>query len=211
MQYLKSISFVQKAWKTSEHTSVSDKNQSSSQSKGFILGLVQKILVTCERVANKFLHPGANYTYMYNLHTVCKSAHVNGALVNEDKKGQKDSEEEEIYYLLGIYEKEEKKGNNDNNNRRAERTGKFWNTLTKIPLIMPKIFFSEMHILKNPGEGSWTPPSLSLSLDPHLRRRLKINCLFLATWYQLISTISIIGPTIRVRCKSLAPFLRLRR
>ena len=42
-------------------------------------GLVQKILVTCERVANKFLHPGANYTYMYNLHTVCKSAHVNGA------------------------------------------------------------------------------------------------------------------------------------
>ena len=44
--------------------------------------LVQKILGTCERVANKFLHPGANYTYtcMYNLHTVCKSAHVNGAL-----------------------------------------------------------------------------------------------------------------------------------
>ena len=27
------------------------------------------------------IHPGANYTYMYNLHTVCKSAHVNGALV----------------------------------------------------------------------------------------------------------------------------------
>ena len=43
--------------------------------------LVQKILGTCERVANIFLHPGANYTYMYNLHTVCKSAHVNGALV----------------------------------------------------------------------------------------------------------------------------------
>ena len=42
--------------------------------------LVQKILGTCERVTNKFLHPGANYTYMYNLHTVCKSAHVNGAL-----------------------------------------------------------------------------------------------------------------------------------
>ena len=44
-------------------------------------GLVQKILGTCEREANKFLHPGANYTYMYNLHTVCKSAHVNGAYV----------------------------------------------------------------------------------------------------------------------------------
>ena len=45
-------------------------------------GLVQKSLETCERVANIFLHPGANYTYMYmyNLHTVCKSAHVNGAL-----------------------------------------------------------------------------------------------------------------------------------
>ena len=43
-------------------------------------GLFQKSLETCERVANKFLHPGANYTYMYNLHTVCKSAHVNGAL-----------------------------------------------------------------------------------------------------------------------------------
>ena len=42
--------------------------------------LVQKILGTCERVANIFLHPGANYTYMYNLHTVCKSAHVNGAI-----------------------------------------------------------------------------------------------------------------------------------
>ena len=25
-------------------------------------------------------HSGANYTYMYNLDTVCKSAHVNGAL-----------------------------------------------------------------------------------------------------------------------------------
>ena len=48
-------------------------------------GLVQKILGTCERVANKFLHPGANYTYMYNLHTVCKSAHVNGAIANIDK------------------------------------------------------------------------------------------------------------------------------
>ena len=41
-------------------------------------GLVQKILATCERVANIFLHPGANYTYMY-LHTVCNSTHVNGA------------------------------------------------------------------------------------------------------------------------------------
>ena len=46
-------------------------------------GLVPKILETCERVANKFLHPGVNYTYMYNLHTVCKSAHVNGALDEE--------------------------------------------------------------------------------------------------------------------------------
>ena len=26
------------------------------------------------------IHPGANYTYMYNIHPVCKSAHVNGAL-----------------------------------------------------------------------------------------------------------------------------------
>ena len=26
------------------------------------------------------IQPGANYTYMYNLRTVCKSAHVNGAL-----------------------------------------------------------------------------------------------------------------------------------
>ena len=43
-------------------------------------GLVKKILAACERVANIFLHPGANYTYMYNLHTVCKSAHVNGAI-----------------------------------------------------------------------------------------------------------------------------------
>ena len=66
--------------KTCVHTSVSDKNQSSSQTKGFMHRLVQKILGTCERVANQFLHPGANYTYMYNLHTVCKSAHVNGAL-----------------------------------------------------------------------------------------------------------------------------------
>ena len=49
------------------------------QKSGFMHGLVQTILETCERVANIFLHPGANYTYMYNLHTVCKSAHVNGA------------------------------------------------------------------------------------------------------------------------------------
>ena len=42
--------------------------------------LVRTMLGTCERIANKFLHRGANYTYMYNLHTVCKSAHVNGAL-----------------------------------------------------------------------------------------------------------------------------------
>ena len=33
------------------------------------------IAFTCPKI-----HPGANYTYMYNLHTVCKSAHVNGAL-----------------------------------------------------------------------------------------------------------------------------------
>ena len=43
-------------------------------------GLVQKILEIFERVANIFLHTGANYTYVYNLHTVCKSAHENGAL-----------------------------------------------------------------------------------------------------------------------------------
>ena len=82
MQYLKSITFVQKAGKTRVHTSVSDKNQSSSQTKGFMLSLVKEILGTCGRVANKFLHPSANYTYMYNLHTVCKSAHVNGAIVD---------------------------------------------------------------------------------------------------------------------------------
>ena len=33
-----------------------------------------QIAFTCPKI-----HPGANYTYMYNLHTVCKSAHVNGA------------------------------------------------------------------------------------------------------------------------------------
>ena len=81
VQYLKSIPFVQKACKTCVHTSVPGKNQSSSQTKGFMHDSVQKILDTCERVANIFLHRGANYTYMYNLHTVCKSAHVNGALV----------------------------------------------------------------------------------------------------------------------------------
>ena len=79
VQYLKSITFVHKARTTCVHTLVSDKNQSFSQTKGFMHSLVQKILGTCERVANNFLHPGANYTYMYNLQTVCKSAHVNGA------------------------------------------------------------------------------------------------------------------------------------
>ena len=80
VQYLKSIPFVKKACKTCVHTSVSGKNQKSSQTEGFMHGLVQKSLDTCERIANIFLHPGANYTYMYNLHTVYKSAHVNGAL-----------------------------------------------------------------------------------------------------------------------------------
>ena len=37
---------------------------------------IYAIALTCPKI-----HPGANYTYMYNLHTVCKSAHVNGALV----------------------------------------------------------------------------------------------------------------------------------
>ena len=36
---------------------------------------IYAIAFTCPKI-----HPGANYTYMYNLHTVCKSAHVNGAL-----------------------------------------------------------------------------------------------------------------------------------
>ena len=35
---------------------------------------IYEIAFTCPKI-----HPGANYTYMYNLHTVCKSAHVNGA------------------------------------------------------------------------------------------------------------------------------------
>ena len=35
---------------------------------------IYAIAFTCPKI-----HPGANYTYMYNLHTVCKSAHVNGA------------------------------------------------------------------------------------------------------------------------------------
>ena len=41
--------------------------------------LVYAIAFTCPK-----LHSGANYTYMYNLHTVCKSARVNGALVKCD-------------------------------------------------------------------------------------------------------------------------------
>ena len=64
------------------------KISSSSQTKGLMHGLVQKILDTCERVAKIFLHPGANYTYMYNLHIVCKSAHVNGALDPEDSTNE---------------------------------------------------------------------------------------------------------------------------
>ena len=36
---------------------------------------IYAIAFTCPK-----MHPGANYTHMYNLHTVCKSAHVNGAL-----------------------------------------------------------------------------------------------------------------------------------
>ena len=36
---------------------------------------IYAIAFTCPKI-----YPGANYTYMYNLHTVCKSAHVNGAL-----------------------------------------------------------------------------------------------------------------------------------
>ena len=84
VQYLKSIPFVAKAWKTCVHTSVSNKNQLTSQTKGFMHGLAHKILETCERVANKFLHPDANYIYMYiNLHTMCKSAHVNAAYITK--------------------------------------------------------------------------------------------------------------------------------
>ena len=91
VQNFKNIPFVQKAWKTCVHNSVSDKIRSSSQTKGIMHGLVQKILETCERVANKFLHPGANYTYMYDLHTIWKSARVNGALVSKVSTKYKNS------------------------------------------------------------------------------------------------------------------------
>ena len=37
---------------------------------------IYAIAFTCPKI-----HPGANYTYMYNIHPVCKSAHLNGALV----------------------------------------------------------------------------------------------------------------------------------
>ena len=37
---------------------------------------IYAIAFTCPKI-----HPGANYTYMYNIHPVCKSAHVNGALL----------------------------------------------------------------------------------------------------------------------------------
>ena len=39
---------------------------------------IYAIAFTCPKI-----HPGANYTYMYNIHPVCISAHVNGALVRE--------------------------------------------------------------------------------------------------------------------------------
>ena len=37
---------------------------------------IYAIAFTCPKI-----RPGANYTYTYNLHTVCKSAHVNRAIV----------------------------------------------------------------------------------------------------------------------------------
>ena len=65
-------------------------------------GLLEKILEACERVANIFLHPGANYTYMYNLHTVCKSAHVNGALLYG--KQMKSKSRDQLYlWMIFIY------------------------------------------------------------------------------------------------------------
>ena len=79
LQYLKHIPFVQKACKTCVQTLLFDKYQSSSQTKGFMHGFVPKFLETCERVANILLLPGADSAYMQNLHTVSKSAHVNGA------------------------------------------------------------------------------------------------------------------------------------
>ena len=54
VQYLKCIPSVQKAWQTCVHTSVSDKIQSSTQTEGFMYGLVQHILETCARTANIF-------------------------------------------------------------------------------------------------------------------------------------------------------------
>ena len=40
---------------------------------------IYAIAFTCPKI-----HPGANYTYVYNIHPVCKSAHVNGALVYQE-------------------------------------------------------------------------------------------------------------------------------
>ena len=70
LNFFLSIPFAQKAWKTCVHTGVSDKNQSCSQTKGFMHIWVQKILEACERVANIFLHPGAN-TYICIIYIPC--------------------------------------------------------------------------------------------------------------------------------------------
>ena len=44
---------------------------------------IYAIAFTCPKI-----HPGAKYTYMYNIHPVCKSAHVNGALVKATHTGE---------------------------------------------------------------------------------------------------------------------------
>ena len=61
VQYLKSIPIVQKAWKTCVHTSVSDKNQSSSQTKEF-----NQELSSPNDFRNIWTRSKYIFTYMYN-------------------------------------------------------------------------------------------------------------------------------------------------
>ena len=56
--------------------------------RGCIFAHVQINFYICNCVHMPKNTPGAKYTYMYNLHTVCKSVHVNGAYESAISKHQ---------------------------------------------------------------------------------------------------------------------------
>ena len=79
---------------------------------------IYAIAFTCPKI-----HPGANYTYMYNIHPVCKSAHVNGAIYDTCIKSVKDGIFEKFLRFCSYFEATNPHGKNHDSPPSINRVG----------------------------------------------------------------------------------------